>query len=199
MRRILRHAAGLVMVLCVALCSACNKAQPEKDAAIEADRKQLEAEKKQFQEDRRAFEEVQRQLKEDRRAFEEERAQFQKARDQARPLDERLLGNWAADDPKSDLRGITFAKDGSATVLSLLLTDDKEPVRRSARYQLVGKSLKVEVLVAGSFVTGPGTGGVTGDLISDVVKVTDQELVLRRKNGFGRLGPNDKEERFVRP
>jgi hypothetical protein len=189
MRRILRHAASLVMALCVALCSACNKAQPEKEAAIEADRKQLEAEKKQFQEDRRAFE--------------EERRQFQKARDQAatRPLGERLVGNWAADDPKSDLRGITFAKDGSATVSSVLLSDDKEPVHRAARYRLVGKSLNVEVLLAGSFVTGPNTGGVTADFMSDVVKVTDQELVIRRKNGFknGRLVPNDKEERFVRP
>ena len=190
MRRNLRPAAGVVMVLCVALCSACNKAQPEKDAATEADRKQLEAEKKQFQEDRRAFE--------------EERRLFQKARDQAakRLLDERLLGNWAAVDPDSDLRGITFAKNRSATV-SLFVGNDKEPLLRSglrsARYQLVGKSLKVEVLLFGSFPDTPGTGGGIADFMSDVVKVTDQELIIRRRHKNGVPVPNEKEERFVRP
>jgi hypothetical protein len=173
----------LGMGLAFALDLGCNNRQ--QDAALEAERRQLEVEKKQLQEERKAFE--------------EERQQFQKARAEAakRPLAERLLGSWTAEDSHSDLRDITFAKDGSATVSSMFATDTK-PVLRRARYELAGKSLKVQILLEGSFQSG---SSASVSLMIEVVSVSEQELVLRRDKRVkdGVFVANDKWERFVRP
>ncbi len=180
MQRILRHLAGVAMGLAFALGLGCNNRQQE--AALEAERRQLEVEKKQLQEERQALE--------------AERQQFQKERAVAakRPLAERLIGSWTAEDAQSDLHDITFAKDGSATVASLFASDTK-PVLRRARYELAGKSLKVHISLEGAL------GSATISLMIEVVSVSDEVLVLRREKRVkdGQFVAKDRWERFVRP